>query len=612
MQQRKTILFITITLTILVLVSVIVYKNTQTSFPFDPQETCSFKSGDKLDYDISANMDLDLAILSQNKNTQTLIEGSLHLLALKSKNQSTTIKAQFSDLEYIINEKHDRLRAKNLSQPLFFDITNDCHVSHFRFSKNITKTDALIVKNIIQEMQLNLPDDQKTNSWETRQTNTMGTYTAHYAIEAADDTNVTLQKNKQKYTAINTQMPNAQTTSDIKSSHFEITLSRQTPWIESMIGTEELLVQNNNEPFMKAITHFKITLTNYGFQDVLNQPLSEDAHTTLEEFEKQPQKKDYQAVYPIDNIQNRDWDSILSEFSASMNADTPADKRKALDLMVQYVNHVKGGAQSLIQAIKEGSLEKAHQSRAFLALELAGNNEAQTALSQVIDNEQFDNMNRMRAMIALQDVPSPKPEAVQTLFDQANLFGSTENNQDIASTALLTLGTLAGKNKNTQPEYLSQVKNTVLKSLETETNPDNKALYLTALGNTKDPDLSTTVSSYLDDASDMVRSAAAKTLGSMPTPENEITLNTQLTTETSSDVKLWTLKSLNKYENPSQDTLSTIARTVHNEPNKILRKEMIKILGKQAKKNQDARDALVDLQKTESNNQNLELIGSYL
>jgi len=607
----------------LTLMSVLLIKNlTQSSFPFDPQEVCSFEPGDRINYNIQAHMELDLSVeqilagnasTNRSQKTRTSLNGDLSLLAIKAHDQNIVLKAQFTELDYTINETQDKMRAKNLSQPLFFDLSSDCHITNFRFSKNITRTDAQIIKNILQEMQINLPQNKKTKDWESRQSNALGTYEATYSINNTDNKTVTLNKNKIKYTTINTQVPNAQTTSDITSSHFEIIISEDVPWLESMIGSEEILIEANNKPFMKAHTQFEITMIDHMFDTAFQQiDAFNDSLVTFEDIEKYTHDIKYTPKYAKEDVMDRDWHSILSEFQLNMDTNTPGDKRKALDLMVQYITHVKGGAQTLIQAIQKSELDKTHQSRAFLALELSGNREAQTALSHVIPNARFSKMNRMRAMIALQDVPNPQPEAVQTLFEQASTFGASEKNNDVASTALLSLGTLSGKNKNTHPEYLEQTENALLGSLETEANPDNKALYLTALGNTKDPELSDAVSSYLEDPSDTVRSAAARTLGSIRTPENEISLHITLASEESSDVRLSILKALNKYDNPSKDTIDSLANTIHKESNNLLRKEMIKILGKQAQKNQDAKNALVELQDSESNDKNIKLIGSYL
>jgi HEAT repeats len=168
------------------------------------------------------------------------------------------------------------------------------------------------------------------------------------------------------------------------------------------------------------------------------------------------------------------------------------------------------------------------------ALGAVGNPEAQAALVSAIKARPTDWPALSMLIPALSDASAPTPLAEETVSELA--FRATDPN--IASTAQLTLGTMAHSLAETSPERAARIVSSFVERINPATSADTTRQLLLALGNAGTAQAYPTIARFTTDPSPALRAAAATALRWVDTDQAGAQLITILASDAEPAVRL--------------------------------------------------------------------------
>lgn len=531
------------------------------------------------------------------------------------------MSAQLSQVQFKQDIPVTSSAREQFSHPFYFELDNNCRPGKFAFHQTISKENQRKIKGLFDELQFVIPYRAGIKKWKSQERDSIGRYEALYTVVKADDEEMTLVKEKTDYSKVTKPRGAPKMAAEIHESKTKAILNSTDPWFEDLTSTQKLTLIINDMPFVEIENSLSLSRMTPALTLNLPADKKKTAFDYLPFEETDPIKKTkkkkllYQTDYPQRDLSGRSLDSILKEFVNLFKMDDPNSKKEGLDMMVQYLRTNPEASAKLIEAIKENELPKKNQSMAFLALELAGNKPSQNALMKVLEDSEYDSMNRMRAALALKDVTIPQPGVLDVLLEQTNFLSlddRTEEEQDVSRTSALALGSFGRKSKIRDPASTEAAELKLLELLERESRPSEVALLLRALGNTRNRLLVDRVAPYITSDYPNERSASANALGMMGGVQAEIALLDQLQNEKSVSVRRAIVKSLSHLNQPSKETMNRVGDILLEEKNPGIRAGMIRFLGPHSTTNKELAVNLVEAFENETNADNLKLIGRYL
>ena len=584
----------------------------ENNLPIFIQSICRPETSSTSSYNLSVQTDIKFsaaALLGQASSNSPMqnafnkLEGILSLIVIESTPTYSSLQGRLAH-----DTKVDYFQ---------FKLQKDCTISEPQFSPDIERKQRIALSNILSLLSFKLSNYLSVNKWETSENDSIGNYSAHYRILESSKQKVILEKTKLRYDTVKQPPQGAKLTAELESSEALITLREGMPWISEIAISEKLVLKTKNQIFTQASLELQLSQQQASTNDFspFDTESFEEFHQQALGEKTQSDSTNYESSYPVEKVQGKSLQEILTSFDSKLDEQAPGGKRKAVDLLVQYLSTKPEAAGELVDVIKKEELPANKHSLAFLALELSTTQEAQDALRQVLTSEEHSPMNRMRAAIALQDAANPSQESIDSLINTMHDLkkGSlNESEQDVARTAALSLGTLISKQWEKNPQIAQESEAKLVKELHSSNNTDTTSVLLESLGNTLDPTLETEVQQYLQDNSEQIRSAAVSAIGALQGPESSTLLTEQFKVEESPTVRRNILKSLSKLEQPSPNVIKLISDSLSSEPLADTRTEMIKFIGPHAKPNSESRKALLKLLETEENTANVRLIGRYL
>ena len=259
-----------------------------------------------------------------------------------------------------------------------------------------------------------------------------------------------------------------------------------------------------------------------------------------------------------------------------------------------------------------GSLNSVQQAALIHVLELAGHNEAQAALVQIMNNGTHSPMNRMRSIVALSGVPEPNDASVESLIRAYHdRRGSAE--AEISNTSALGLGNMsrslarlegnenAGNRRNRINEFLMK------EFGGTSGDVGKTVLFLAAIGNTGDASFTDAIRNSINDENMRVRGAAVRAIVTVGDETARQAVVERLHVEEQKEVKIAILDSLTG--KPGMESAVLYIRdAIGGEKDYLVRKSMLTYLVKNREAYPEIKKTFQRLVETEADAQNLKLI----
>lgn len=623
-KMKKWTSVTTIIIIIIALIWMVFMSFTAVKLPAYASSACKIKAGERLSYSFSTESELIKSAKATSDdemnevNTQMI--GNISFLGVSAFKNYTKIAAQLSGTNYSVNGMLDKEKAKALSQPFEFHLHKDCRISDFSFESEVLMADRQIIISLVEGLQVELPAETGVEDWKTIEEDSMGEYRAKYKVKDANDMSVILEKVKKDYIKISSRFAKKDMTAKIISSDLDITLRPEGKWLEYLSGEETLELYDKGNLITRSINSFDFIAL---YKPVRNIALwrhdKSQRDVTMSDFDldlELDHPTPYKTNVSAKEVSGVTFNEVLSDFLSLTSSEDPTLRKKALDMLVQYLITNPAAATELINSLKRDEIPDNFQQRAVLAFGLAGTEESQKALISILSDPSFSKKNRKTSSIALKIIANPQPEVVDALVRQMHNITSPkfdDDEQEIAISATLALGELGYRNREDNPEYLERAKSELLKFLHDEREQSGTPLFLEALGKIKDPSLVPEIAPYLADESAKIRVMAASALIYMESESAESRIIEYLDEEESIVLRHQVIRMLSTKEGESsQNLLKKIVLRVSDESDDIVRTGMVHLLVENGIGDESVRQSLLQLLQTETNPRNIRLIRNYL
>ncbi|QRN93895.1 HEAT repeat domain-containing protein [Archangium violaceum] len=222
--------------------------------------------------------------------------------------------------------------------------------------------------------------------------------------------------------------------------------------------------------------------------------------------------------------------------------------------------------------LRKGDLDPIAASPLLGALSAASTPEAIQALSKVVDDSSIGVPVRTDATAALGMADAPTQEGVNAL---RNLRRAPQ--PELRDTATLGLGNAAYQMQDENARGAEGVVRELETAYRSARTPEEQAILLRALGNTRDARALATIQSGLGSNSILVRQAAVEALRLIPEPTADRLLATQLLGDASPDVRKAALFAASF--RPLEPLLPSLQQVLQRDPADAVRSEVVHLLG---------------------------------
>jgi HEAT repeat protein len=183
--------------------------------------------------------------------------------------------------------------------------------------------------------------------------------------------------------------------------------------------------------------------------------------------------------------------------------------------------------------------------------------------------------------VALAGVGEPTEDTLATLWGLARTDLAATDRRDLPGTAALAIGSLGNGMRTSGESDYTTLRDDLLVSASGAIEPEQRAVFLYALGNTADPDplLKRDLVSYLDDPSTEVRSAAAKTLARLGADQVAEELLLRVQQESSDQARASMAEALASWDEPTAQAMQWAQAAVQQEADERARYNIAVLLG---------------------------------
>jgi len=533
-----------------------------------------------------------------SQNVQVSIRSLLDLVTLDAEKDNAKVGMQLSNVQVNISGQSDPEMNRMLELPFRVQFTAGGVAEKFEFSDGLTGQEQSMLKNMVRTFTVSIPQQtipeqsKHKQSWVVKEKNASGEYLATYHRVSP----MQLEKTKGDFVAVSSSPLLNKATIASKES---IQLNEKRSWITRMIVDETLQSPGKNGPSLHIINHAQLDF-------VSSNPLSVSKG-----------RWNFIAAAP---------QPILLKPTASTPKLSPEEARRkliqelpALDVAIKArTKHIHALRDllradgsipaTLLEQMQTQNLSDRTRADLYLALELAATVEAQAALTQVMSSPDWSTRDALRATVALAGINNPSTDTLKVLWDTAYI-----ERPQISSTATYTLGSIGSRMKvENHPDYPA-LRDELISGANNNSDVQQTATFIYALGNTRDPEVVPNVSTFLDNEQPAIRRAAAMSLGLMSSEQSASALASRFEQESNSQVRGAMAKSLSQL--PLADTskvMASISQAIQTEDDESARYSMANFMGKNLAKNPQYKPVLQKLIRTEPSKRVRQIIGDAL
>ena len=470
---------------------------------------------------------------------------------------------QLSDVELFINDVADADTNNALSVPFRVRFATSGMPLQFEFPEGVSEQHRSLLENLVRSFQISLDAmHASTENWQVLESNGSGTYEAAYRRSGP----ATLEKSKLGFV---TAAAGMFSWSGLQSTE-SIRIDSRNDWLTEMSIEESMrsdgqggpAMSVSNQASLKLLPDAQLALTAERWNFAAAQAAADSARVSRpvpDITAKEARRQILQTVPELDNAK-RGRLALIHRLRDLLLVD---DSLPAV----------------ILEVLQTQQLNDRTRADLYLALELTGNVSAQSALVSVITDSSWSLKDGMRAIVAMAGIKQPTAESIAALWETAqNGFGSER--QQMASSSAFALGSIGSAMKRAgHPDYAS-LRSDLLSNASSSGDAHQRSTYITALGNTQDPELAADVAGFLDDPAPAVRRAAALSLGSLGTDQVADTLVTHYRAEDNIYVRGAIAESLQSWTQPTDAAMAMFRQTVQTEVDESARYNIALLLAK--------------------------------
>lgn len=555
-----------------------------TTRPDPSSEGLRWSVGTSQQYQVQfdSSMLMNTAGTSGGQTMRVHMNCSLDFHTLSVSDQSALVGMQLSAIDLKVNGNVDPETNLALTAPFRVRYTSLGSPEAFEFPEGVSAKHRSMLENLVRTFQVTMEEGE---TWVAQETNASGSYEANYRRTAPQR----VEKTKVHFMAL----PSATMLAGAEIISTEsVQLDPQRDWVAAMTVDEVLRTDGQGGLAMEITNHATLEL----------QPTVHSVAPNTWRFVAAATPPVAEAVKPIPRISpqqaHRQILAVLPEL------DTAIEGRSTWIYRLRDLLRVDASLPAmLLQEMKTQPFSDRTRADLYLAFELAGTEPAQAALVSVIEDTHWSTQDAMRAIVALAGVKQPSADTLAALWDTVDSVPSSDDRQQLVSTATLALGSLgSAMNATDDPGYpvlRDRLLSGALSSTGSESYTQQRKNYVHAMGNTGDASLVSDVARFLDDDDPAVRRAAALSLGMLGTDPVADELMLRLNQEKSSQGRGAIAESLVRWTTPSASAMASIGAAVREEPDENTRYHMARFLGVNLESFPENRAILQDLLRSE-------------
>lgn len=516
----------------------------------------------KYTVEVNSSMDMQADAQLQVPALEVDIAGTLTLRTLEVDNNSALAGFRFSDVNMAVAGSSDDAVNQALQQPFRVRYSLTGAPVSFEFPTSVIAEHRLIIENLIRMFQVNL---QIGETWLVEEQSPLGRYEAQY--ERVSPTQI--KKSKRGF--IGSREQPMLTGATITSTE-TVEIDRQRDWIHKMTSAETLVTNNNAGPALTITNKSTLSLVASGTTTEKTEPVDTWAFIT--------------APPPRPEINNDLSDTTL----------TPEEAERQLRLKINTLQQTADGRIRVIHRLRDllmvnalqpeillqnmQRLKLSDRTRAdlYLALELAGTNEAQSALVSIILSDAWDHRDTVRAIVALGGVADPQQETINALWQVVQTDYENDVYQ-LSSTATFALGSLGKTMNQSKDAGYPDLQTRLMDGAMAGATSQTRVNHIHALGNTQDATMAPDLVILMQDKSPSIRKATALSLNAMGADSVASQLITLLPNESNGSVRGAIAEALAGWTTPDQNAITIVTSLMFSEKDENARLNMARFLG---------------------------------
>ena len=537
-------------------------------------------------YNLNVDIKINTEVADDAKNWQHIqldLQGILNMRLFRQEGDLVHIGFQLSSLQ--ITQGGQRIPIMETLYQTFFmaSFTLEGKPVEFYLPNYMQPAERIPLTEIINSVQIVLPptDKIRPTEWKTEEIHGTGHYQASYSLQKG-----IIHKQKIAYTKITplTQKTSFQLNGKVISSSWQATLSSKQAWLNSVTGEEKLKIATKHNKISEAIYRASLKISNdpqnpnLDIWQANNDPKKviqalADMKTlqtdTAWEQMKQLQLREKYAHFQLGNITSQ-----LDKLNVD---DVPlVDKIDYINDLENYLSAYPEATTELVALLKTEVYSAATVSTLVHVLGIVGHTEAQQALATLMIEGSTTNKSVMEQAIITSGISIQQPEAL--LVDA--LWQKVHDSSEHTGTTLLALGTSSYHLGENGDEYsATQVRDDLITFLQNDANT-GKTVVLKALANTGSTEIFEAIEPYLAAEKSRVRAAAHQVLGSFEDDTSRAILLDTIASDKSATVRKEALRAITKrIDKDEPEVITSLGQTLAKEPDKRLRKEMVRFLG---------------------------------
>ena len=563
--------------------------------------SCRFSAGEELAFHVRANSS---ARASETAPPQQLdLEATLWWRVLEERSAAGwVVAATLTDVRLLEGGAADADPARRaaLEAPFLFQVGRDCRFRDFAFDPSVDAEARRQLQGTLQAAELILPPLGRTQ-WVSRHRDSLGSFDATYTLDAAADGAPALSRRHSQYIASSLPLLPPQLGGrmrvDVLSSGTQATLDAKGRWVSHLSGGEHLRVWMGGKLLSDVSSRVELErLAGARGAPALLANLDAGRFAWGDSTAARPSAPELPPA-PEPALAALTLDGALDDFTSRLGKGHNA-VHDATTRLASYLSVHPEAIPGLIARLRGGTVPEQIRSALFLALEKTGTLAAENGLASALTDRGLSTQDRMRAAVALQDIPRPSERTAQTLIAQARGDRSDGEERQVADASLLALGALSHRVDARMPEVGRLSHGELDMRLRSARGTEDVSVALDAIGNSGDERFADSLRTYNQDTSPLVRAHAARAWRRMEPATLEPVLVEWLGQEQDARVRRSIADTLAEQVREqdraaSPAVLAAAAAQLASESDARTRAALISLLGSAANSDASARLALV-------------------
>lgn len=490
----------------------------------------------------------------------------------------TRVQLRPDSFSVVVNERDQmepnglRLLREAIALPFFVTFDKNGVAKRTYFEKKVDMLGRGILRSLVGSTQLMIPGVPE-DSWQSEEHDPTGKYLSTYRRQAK----ARFEKQKQVYTHMSMPQGQVPVGKDITLNVRASTLFDlgEDLWAESLDASERLDI-DLGEKLPTSTNELKLSLR---LQERGKDPSLLGALAARKNMLDSSPMSSFLGVHedPLDQYRQILGDRTFSDV-LEMLRNLPkeeGERNTAQSLALEYLRAIfmlqPEEALKVPELVK--GMEHASVSPMLGALSAASTPQAITAMSKVVRDHSLSKDVRMDAVAALGVTPEPNKQSVDTIRDMIR----TERDPMLRDTATLAFGNASHQMGDTNASGAQALVSELQNDYRTGTTPDQKAMALRALGNTRAPSTLATIEEALRSPDTLIRESAVTALRNIADPAADRLLAERLLADPASEVRRAVLFAVSF--RPLAPLIPALGQALQTDASQGVRSDIVQLLG---------------------------------